>query len=141
MKTRVPVHRLALFMFFLLVFGPLMALFFELGQSLLAGQSSELRLIIPTGRGFGLLIRSLSLSLGVATGAMILGIFGAVFLWRWRTGVMGYLRWLVLLLIAVPPYVHVFAWLSVVNAFNSPLSAAGLPEIQFQGGLEAGGFN
>ena len=135
MKLPTSIRAFALLIFFLLVFSPLLALVVNLIGSLFAGHSDWLGLMIPTGRRFDLFIRSMALAGGVAISGMILGILGAIFLWRWRTGIGAYLRWSVLLLIVVPPYVHALAWISAISGINSLLNATGFPNIPFQGWL------
>ena len=135
MKLSTSIRSLALLIFFLLVFSPLLALIMDLIGSLFAGHGAWLGLMIPIGRRFDLFIRSLGLAVGVAMSGMVLGILGAIFLWRWRTGIRAHLRWLVLLLIVIPPYVHALAWVSAINGVNSLLNAIGFPNIPFQGWL------
>src|SRR4030042_5297945 len=129
MNSFTSLHRLVLLIFFLLVFSPLLSLIMDLIGSLFAGHCAWLGLMIPTGRRFDLFIRSLGLAVGVALSGMVLGILGAIFLWRWRTGIRAHLRWLVLLLIVIPPYVHALAWVSAINGVNSLLNAIGFPNI------------
>jgi iron(III) transport system permease protein len=135
MKLSTSIRRFALLIFFLLVFSPPSALIVDLIGSLFTGHGTWLGLMIPIGRKLDLFIRSLELAVGVAISGMVLGILGAIFLWRWRTGIRAHLRWSVLLLIVIPPYVHALAWVSAINGINSLLNAIGFPNIPFQGWL------
>lgn len=133
MRPSTVFHRLAVLLFLLVVFAPLGALIAELGVSLHAGHGEWLELMLPTGRRLILLARSLGLSLAVASGAMVVGVPAAIYLWRWNTGLPARLRWLVLLLIAVPPYIHALAWSAAAHGFNGFLQSHGIAAIPFQG--------
>jgi iron(III) transport system permease protein len=128
-------HRFGLFLFMAIVFGPLLALMADAGQWLLAGNSSELTLMVPTGRRLALLIRSLGLAASVATGGIIAGILVGSLLWQWHTRTGVYVRWFVVLLIAVPPYVHALTWMSVADAINSLFQPTALPCVPMHGWL------
>ncbi|MFC1925640.1 ABC transporter permease [Chloroflexota bacterium] len=124
---------LGLLFFALIVFGPLVALLIKSGQSLQDGNSDWLSLAIPSGRTLGLLGHTIKLAACVAGGGIVLGILVGSLLWRWNTGLRSHLRWLVLVLIAVPPYVHALAWSTSLVSFNSLLEGIGLPEIPLEG--------
>ena len=126
-------RRSFLLIFLLLVFSPLVALVIEFVQSWAANHSNWLWLSVPTGRRLVLLIQSLGLALCVALGTTILGFFAAICLWRWHRGAARYLRWFVLLLFIIPPYVHALAWISLVTQINSLLRVLGLDPVPFQG--------
>lgn len=126
-------QRLGLLVFAVIVFGPLLVLVAESGQSLLAGNSEWLTLAIPMGRRLVLLIRTLGLAASVAAGGIVLGILVGSILWRWHSGLGSYLRWLVLVLAPVPPYVHALAWSSCINTVNSTLRGLGWPDIPLRG--------
>ena len=125
-------HWLGVSVFAAAVLGPLLALVIEFGQSVCAGHGDWLKLALPTGRRAVLLLRSLGLAALVAAGGMVLGVLAASVLWRWRSGALGCLRWLVLLA-PVPPYIHALAWSSAALALNALLSNAGLPGIAVEG--------
>jgi iron(III) transport system permease protein len=90
-------------------------------------------LAIPYGRRLTLLVHSLGLAAGVAAGGVILGILAGSVLWRWHSGPGLYLRWFILALVPVPPYVHALAWSSFAFAANSWFQKWGLPGIPFRG--------
>lgn len=128
--------RIGILVFFLVILGPLLALVVDLGQAVLAGNTDWLVLAIPKGRRLWLLAQSVGLAAGVSAGGIILGILSGSFLWRWRTGISTYLRWFVLLLVAVPPHVHALAWISVLSKANSSfLIPLGFREIPLHGWL------
>jgi iron(III) transport system permease protein len=120
-------------LFLLIVFAPLGALIADLGVSLHAGHGDWPALMLPSGRRLILLARSLGLSFAVATGTMAIGVPAAIYLWRWNTGLPARLRWLVLPLIAVPPYIHALAWSAAAHGFNGFLQSNGIAGIPFQG--------
>lgn len=122
-----------LLVFVLIVLGPLLVLVVESGQSLLGGNSEWLKLAIPTGRRLILLLRSIGLAASVAAGGLVLGTLAGSVLWRWDTGWGAYLRWLILVLALIPPYVHALAWSSCMYTVNSTLQGLGLAGIPFQG--------
>lgn len=125
-------HGLGWAIFLGLVFGPLLALGFELFRYL--GSSSDwLKLVIPTGRRLWLLVRSLGLAAGVSLGGMILGTLIASVLWRYRSGTGLRLRWLPLILAPIPPYIHALAWTSTIYKINIWLEMHGLPRILLEG--------
>jgi iron(III) transport system permease protein len=105
--------------------------------ALLAGHSDWLQLAIPSGRRLVLLLNSLGFATAVALSGIILGTLGASIMWRWDTGWRSYLRWLVVVLAPIPPYIHALAWTSAIYAINSWLKGLGLPAIPVQGGAIA----
>jgi len=105
--------------------------------ALLAGHSDWLQLAIPSGRRLVLLLNSLGFATAVALSGIILGTLGASIMWRWDTGWRSYLRWLVVVLAPIPPYIHALAWTSAIYAINSWLKGLGLPAIPIQGGAIA----
>jgi iron(III) transport system permease protein len=119
-----------LLVFALVSLGPLLAL---------AAQASRtgdwLSLALPVGRRAGLLVHSVGLAAVVAAGGMALGILAATWLWRWRAGPRARLRWFLLALALVPPYVHAMAWSAAAAATNTLLESMGLPTIAFLGWL------
>tara|TARA_Y100000031_G_C8229205_1_gene390039 strand:+ start:245 stop:1855 length:1611 start_codon:yes stop_codon:yes gene_type:complete len=108
-------HKLLLVLFVIIVFGPLLVLFIELFKSILAGKADWVSLVFPVGRRFNLLFNSLVLSVSVSISGMLLGILTSLFLWRFKTGIGKYLRWLILMFICLPPYIHALSW---TYAFN-----------------------
>jgi iron(III) transport system permease protein len=119
--------------FILIVLGPLFALLLNLGESLLTGNPDWLALTLPQGRRLTLFLRSISLASGVAVGGLILGILAGMLMWRWRKGPLSILRWFLLVLVPVPPYIHALGWSAFFVKLNALLSSAGLPQITFRG--------
>lgn len=126
-------HGLGLLAFVFFVFGPVVVLCGSVAQRVLTGHSAWLLLAIPAGRRLALLARSLGLAAGVATGGLVLGILVASVLWQWRTGPGSYLRWFVLALAPMPPYVHALAWSTFAYEASSWLQHGGVPGIPFRG--------
>ena len=133
----ISLQRLGLLIFILIVLGPLLVLIAEVVPALLAGHSDWLQLAIPSGRRLVLLLNSLGFATAVALSGIILGTLGASIMWRWDTGWRSYLRWLVVVLAPIPPYIHALAWTSAIYAINSWLKGLGLPAIPIQGGAIA----
>jgi iron(III) transport system permease protein len=98
--------------------GPVVVLLGATIQALArAGQaqvlSEWLSLALPLGRRLGLYLESIGLALAVSAVATALGWGSALFLWSGRRWARSHLVWLVLPLMALPPYVHALAWLSL----------------------------
>lgn len=128
-------RRLGILIYFLIVLGPFAVLMAELVSSLATGNSEWLMLIIPTGRRLGLLINSAGFAVAVAAAGLVMGALGASILWQWDTGWRSYLRWLVIVLAPLPPYIHVLVWTSAINALNSILLSLGMVTIPAHGWL------
>ncbi len=119
--------------FVLLVLGPMLALFLDLGDSIVGGKSDWITLLLPQGRRMTLLLRSIGLALVVAIGGILLSIFTATAFWRWRRGPASYLRWFLLALAPLPPYLHALGWSSLILELNKLLTSWGLPSIILRG--------
>lgn len=122
----------ALFAFIIVVFGPLVVLAWGAASALLAGHWDWLALVLPTGRRLALFARSVGLAATVAASGVALGIVAATVLWRWRARGSTLLRWFVLALAPVPPYVHALAWSGAAAFANGWLRRYGLPEVPLQ---------
>ena len=133
----VSLQRLGLIIFILVVLGPLLVLLADVVPALLAGHSDWLQLAIPIGRRLLLLLNSLGFAAAVAVSGVILGTLGASIMWRWDTGWRSYLRWLVVVLAPIPPYIHALAWTSAIYTINSWLQSWGIPALPVQGGAIA----
>jgi iron(III) transport system permease protein len=114
-----------------IVFGPLGALVLDAARTGLAGP------ILPGGRQFTLLLRTLVFGGGVAATATVLGFAAGTRLWHWRRPFSAQIRWLAPFMIMVPPYVHALAWSSAFNALSRLLVLLGLPPVPFQGWFAA----
>ena len=126
-------QRIGLLIFVLAVLGPLLVLVVQTVPLLLGGNGGWLALALPTGRRLGLLLNSLGFAAAVAAAGVILGTLGGSILWRWDEGWRAYLRWLIIVLAPIPPYIHALAWNSLINSVNSLLQGSGFPAIQLQG--------
>ncbi|MDY0018471.1 MAG: ABC transporter permease subunit [Anaerolineae bacterium] len=113
-----PIARLIIFG--AVVLSPLLALVIACCVSLLQGHADWLLLALPTGRRLSLLLRSLGLSAGVALIDMVLGILIACASWGWDRR-WAWMRWLPLVLIALPPYIHALAWSAIVQQLSALL--------------------
>ena len=92
--------------------GPLLALLWATGVALVQGHGDWLLLALPLGRRAMLLLRSLALAAGVSVVDMALGVLIVSASWRWRRP---WLRWLALMLLALPPTIHALAWNAVFD--------------------------
>jgi iron(III) transport system permease protein len=117
-------------LFLLLVFAPLCALILQLPG--VSGWGA----FLPDGRRLNLLLQSLGLALGVAAGATSLGLLAALALWRRRNGRFSRWKWLPLIMVTVPPYVHALAWATMLRLLTTG-GAAGGP-LALRGWLLAG---
>jgi iron(III) transport system permease protein len=101
----------ALAAWLLIVLGPPLALAKEAAGLLAAapdtGWPALLGLVAPGAARAGLLGRSVALAGGAAVAATVLGFLAATVLWHTR---FRRLRWLLLALAPLPPYVHALAW-------------------------------
>ncbi|MGM0401680.1 MAG: ABC transporter permease [Chloroflexota bacterium] len=115
-------HWLGLLLFLSLVSGPILAIPFD-GEpgSIAKGEIGPL--ILPQGRRLQLLLRSLSLAGAVAIAGTVLGVAVALLLWQWHEPPLSWLRWSILALIALPPYIHALTWSSLVSQSPGTLGA------------------
>ena len=120
-------------LYLLIVFGPLMALLVNTAQALGRGNHTWLTLAIPTGRRLDLLLQSLSTSAAIALGGMLLGILVGVRLLNWSGKTRSVLRWFLLLLTPIPPYIHALAWRAAVDFVNQLFRTGGLSPIPMRG--------
>jgi len=119
--------------FLLIVLGPVLALGVSLVQALGEGQIEWLQLAVPHGRRLSLLVQSLGLAAADAIAGVFLGLLVSIFLMRWKSGHVKLLRWFLLILAPVPPYIHALAWSSLAFRLGSWLGSLGLPELPFRG--------
>ena len=114
-------------LFALLVFGPLVALGAAVAQGVAARGVSTLAVMLPSARQLVLFANSLALALAVGASATLIGVLCASALWSWRSRAGRRLRWLLLVLVPVPPYVHALAWSLVGRGLDGWLALPGLP--------------
>ena len=140
-SVKIPFHwswelvlqRCGFLIFILIVLGPLLVLIAQTIPAMFAGHAEWLKLAVPTGRRLILLLNSLGFAAAVAVSGMLLGILGGSILWRWDTGWRAYLRWVIIVLAPIPPYIHALAWTSAIYTFNNWLQNIGLPALPAQG--------
>jgi iron(III) transport system permease protein len=120
-------------LFLVFVIGPILVLGFKGLESIFGGGDELWTLILPQGRRLTLLLRSVGLAAGVALGGLVVGIPAAMLLWRFRSGPLSILRWLLLILVPIPPYLHALGWSAFFIKLNELLSSSGLPVIAFRG--------
>ena len=99
------------------MFSPLLALLVAGILTLTHGNTEWLLLALPSGRRLGILWRSLAMSAGVAVIDVSLGVLIACAGWGWSRRFV-WLRWLPLVFIALPPYIHALAWNDVVQQLS-----------------------
>ncbi len=123
-------HQAGLTIFFITILLPLIYLLVNTGVS---PADEWLPLLLPQGRRLGLLINSITMGgivsiLGTAAAFLI-----AALCWRWQQGLRSYIKWLFLLMILVPAYIHSLAWGTAFNLLDSWLLSHNLPVISFSG--------
>jgi iron(III) transport system permease protein len=122
-----------LLIFFIIIIGPGLFLLSDLHRWIATGGNQDWWIAIPTGRRSGLFIRSLALAASVAVSGTLIGVLAGILLTTLRNGVNSWIRWLVLVFAAVPPYIHALAWNTAFLAFNGFLRLFALPEIPMYG--------
>jgi iron(III) transport system permease protein len=120
------VSRLQPALFLLVVFIPLVILAADLAAQIAGGGVSWLHWAGSAGRRGMLLWNSVQLSAAVAAAAISAGVLAASMLWSWHEKPFLYLRWLVILFAAVPPYIHALAWSTVFASARTTLGPLGL---------------
>lgn len=95
------------------VLGPLAALVGAAGEALLREQRDVLLLAVPSARQMALLLRSVMLSALVALLDLTLGVLFVCAAWQ-LDGRLTWVRWLPLVMLAIPPYIHALAWNTLV---------------------------
>ena len=120
-------RRIVSALFLIIVFGPVAALVLQSVIHLFSPDGTEVfRDAAPNARQLGLLWRTIVFSLCVCIGTTLLGISVGSVLWQWRSGIASWAKWVVLVLIIVPPYIHAMAWISTFSELNSLLANSGL---------------
>jgi iron(III) transport system permease protein len=118
--------------FILMIAVPLCALvIFALDYIARASASSSLSFL--SARQVGLLLSSTGLALDVALFGILLGFLAATWLWRFETGLPSILRWLILILVPLPPYIHALAWSSIMQKAGILMSSFGFQLFTFEG--------
>jgi iron(III) transport system permease protein len=124
------INTLALFLFLVIVIGPLAGLLMDLVRLVLSGTAQTSIISLFSERRLVLLLQSLMLAGAVAAAGIGTGILVATALWRKPAVIAGAVLFLVLALAPVPPYIHALTWSSAIAMFNqgsAVLGAAPLP--------------
>ena len=123
-------HTFLLFLFLIIVVGPLAALGIDLIQMVMSGSAPSSITSLLTERRLVLLLQSLGFAAAVAAAGIGAGILVATALWRKSAGFSLAVLLLVIALAPVPPYIHALTWssaISVCNQWLALLGAAPLP--------------
>ena len=115
------------------VAGPVAVLLVSLTGELVSGNWGLVHLALPVGRRLDLLLRSLGYAALVAVGGSVLGALAGIRLHLWQNRAGLYLRYLVLVMAVVPPYVHALSWSALLHALNPFLAQVGLPAFPLHG--------
>ncbi len=123
-------HQAGLIIFIIIILLPLIYLLVKTGVS----PSKEwLPLLLPQGRRLGLLINSITMGVIVSMLGTAVAFLIAALCWRWQQGPRFYIKWLFLLMILVPAYIHSLAWSTAFNQMDFWLLLHNLPGISFSG--------
>lgn len=122
-----------LLVYILIIFLPIIAMTIETISYILYSGKDWTGLIIPSPRKWGLLIQSILLSGLTAIFSALIGVTAASRLWEYKKGAGNLLKWLVLLLLVIPPYIHTHAWGLFVDRINNILGSMNIGTIAFQG--------
>jgi iron(III) transport system permease protein len=124
---------LVLFIFLVIVIGPLAGLAIDLIRMVLAGTAASSVVSLFTERRFVLLLQSTGLAAAVAAAGVCTGILIATALWKKTAGVALAVLFLALALAPVPPYIHALTWSSAVATFNQWIAGPGAAPIPATG--------
>lgn len=124
------------FLYLLLILAPLVVL---LLQSTDAGWELFAQTAFPRGRQMGLLLNSLCLSAVVAIAGTFLATTTALWLYTRPQRLAGMIKWLFLLMLLVPSYIHTMAWGTAFHTMNMIFLAHNVP-IPDLGGWTACGW-
>ncbi len=127
-------HQAGLVIFVISILLPLIYLLVKTGAS---PTDKWLHLLLPQGRRLGLLINSITMGCIVSLLGTGLGFFIAALCWRWQKGPWAYFKWVFLLMILVPPYIHSLAWGTAFNQLDSWLLNHNWAGISFTGWVAA----
>lgn len=122
-----------LLVYFLIIFSPIIALAADTLSYIFYSGQEWIELVVPSQRKLGLLTQSIMLSGLVTILSVLIGIIAASKFWEYKKGAAGLLKWLILLLLVIPPYIHTHAWGLFIDRINNVLSSFYLDTIAFQG--------
>ena len=89
--------------------------------------------LLPSERTLGLFLDSLALATAVAAATTVVGGTAAARISLWHQGRTRHLRWLVLLSLVVPPYVHASAWMASRRMVAGVAGTAGITSLALPG--------
>jgi len=124
-----------LLLYVLVVLGPLVALVVAAAVSPATQASRPLEPVLLSTRRVRLLLDSVALAAAVAASAVVLGGLVGSRLWSWQRGAKFRLRWLVLLLLVVPPFVHASSWMAFAGGVGALWRGVGLAGVVLPGWL------
>jgi iron(III) transport system permease protein len=124
---------LALFIFLVIVIGPLAGLVMDLIRMVLAGTAASAVVALFTERRIVLLLQSTGLAAAVAAAGMCTGILIATALWKKTASVALAVLFLALALAPVPPYIHALTWSSAIATINQWIAGPGAAPIPATG--------
>ena len=107
------------------IFSPIFMLLVEAVKAV-ASDPTLLSLALPTGRRLSLLVNSLSLSAFVSLASVVVGVLAGSVLWRWDKGLKSRLRWLVLVFVPIPAYIHALSWMTTLTWLSTALGGFGV---------------
>lgn len=122
--NRLDLTKVSLSVILVTLFFPLIQLVISSVSDIISGVS-DIRLILPVGRRFTLMVNSLGLAGSVAITVSIAGLLCATLLTGEDRGVLGALKWAFLLTAPVPPYMHALTWSTFVRLLKSLLGGHG----------------
>ncbi|MGE5329225.1 MAG: ABC transporter permease [Deltaproteobacteria bacterium] len=122
-----------LLVYIFIIFLPIIAMSIETISYALFSGKDWIGLVIPSQRKWGLLSQSILLSGLTTLFSVSIGIVAASKFWEYKKGAAGLLKWLVLLLLVIPPYIHTHAWGLFIDKINNLLSSLNISTIAFQG--------
>ena len=123
--------------FLALVLSPPLALVVRALGDLASGDVGAFGLVVPSARRLGLLGSSVLLACAVACAVTIVGTLAALGLQRLRGSRYAGLRWLVIALAPVPPYIHALAWCALGTHVNRALHLSQSHAIPVEGWVAA----
>ena len=101
-----------------LAYGPVIVLFGAAAQLLVNSPATAARLV-PTARTLPILMRSVAFAATVSMAAVALAVLIVTASWGRHGGRALQMRWAVLALAGVPPYVHALAWSSLMTLLGA----------------------
>jgi len=121
-----------LLVYILVIFSPIISMLIDTISYIFSGKE-WIGLLVPSQRKWGLLFQSVVLSGLITVFSVLIGIIAASKFWEYKKGAGKLLKWLILLLLVIPPYIHTHAWGLFIDRINNVLSSLNFGTIVFQG--------